>query len=116
VLTTKKLLALTHFISDRQWSGSSWCPSADVYRYHHGWLVKCELAGLEEQDIQLSVKGHDLFIKGSRRDLLVKQGHQSYSMEIAYNRFERVVKIPADIEQAKITTIYQNGMLLIYLE
>jgi HSP20 family protein len=37
-------------------------------------------------------------------------------MEIAYNRFKRVIELPTSLEQAYITTKYRDGMLLIWLE
>jgi HSP20 family protein len=37
-------------------------------------------------------------------------------MEIAYNRFKRVIELPTYLEQACITTKYRDGMLLIWLE
>jgi HSP20 family protein len=37
-------------------------------------------------------------------------------MEIAYNRFKRVIELPTYLEQAYITTKYRDGMLLIWLE
>ena len=111
----KTKFAITHFMSDLRWSGK-WRPAADVYRCAHGWLVKCELAGVTEQDIQLSTQGHYLVVQGCRRDLLVREGHKSHSMEIAYSRFERTIEIPIDVEQASMRTVFQDGMLLIYLE
>lgn len=93
----------------------SWCPPADVYRHRQGWLVKLDLAGVRTEDIQLSVKGRHLNIKGFRRDFVQCEGQQSYSMEIAYNRFEKTIELPSDIETAQIVMDYYDGMLLIHL-
>jgi HSP20 family molecular chaperone IbpA len=37
-------------------------------------------------------------------------------MEIAYSRFERVIDLPADLDQACIATEYRDGMLLIRIQ
>ena len=92
-----------------------WRPAADVYRGIQGWLVKLDLAGVRTQDIELSVSGQSLQIRGVRRDWAIREGQQSYSMEIAYNRFERVIELPSDLGQVDVTTEYRDGMLLIHL-
>lgn len=95
---------------------SAWSPPVDIYRYRHGWLVKFELAGIRTEDIQVSIEGHHLTIQGIRRDWSIREGHRSYSMEIAYNRFERSVELPCKMEEARILMEYRDGMLLISLQ
>lgn len=92
-----------------------WQPLADVYRGSNEWLIKFDLAGVRIEDVELRVNGRRLIIQGLRRDRSILEGHQAYSMEIAYNRFQRVVELPCDIEQADIVTEYDNGMLLVRL-
>jgi HSP20 family molecular chaperone IbpA len=36
-----------------------------------------------------------------------------YAMEIAYNRFERTIELPCDLEHARITVEGREGMLLL---
>lgn len=95
---------------------SIWQPPADIYRIEQGWLIKLDLAGVRSEDIQLSVRGQHLIIQGLRRDWIVEAGQQYYSMEIAYNRFKRVIELPTPLEHARIATEYRDGMLLIWLE
>ena len=97
-------------------ANSCWCPAADVYRTKMGWLVKYDLAGVDPNEIQLVCHGSRLTISGSRRDVVVQQHLCSYSMEISYNRFERTLELPADIETAMTRTEYRHGMLLVWLE
>lgn len=111
----KNQLAIMRFMNSTH-GLSRWRPAVDIYRYNNGWLVKCELAGVSERDIQLEVVGNRLTVSGCRRDLLVREGHTSHSMEIAYNCFERLIDMPGNIETAALSTIYQDGMLLIYLQ
>jgi HSP20 family molecular chaperone IbpA len=37
-------------------------------------------------------------------------------MEIAYNRFERTLELPCDLERARITMECREGMLLLYVK
>jgi HSP20 family protein len=93
----------------------AWQPRADVYRGRHGWLVKLELAGVRVEDVHLTLAGRRIIVEGVRRDFSIREGQRTYSMEIAYNRFERAIDLPCDVEKARIVTEYRDGMLLILL-
>ena len=44
-----------------------WRPPVDIYRTGEGWLVKCDLAGVRREDIQVTAAGRRLTISGVRR-------------------------------------------------
>lgn len=92
---------------------SPWCPAADVYRGHQGWLVKFEVAGVRLEDLELTVRGQHLTLRGFRRDSTALEGCHYYQMEIEYSHFERRLTLPCDLERADITTEYRDGMLLV---
>lgn len=92
-----------------------WQPLADIYRSTRGWLVKLDLAGIKIEDVEVHLSGRQLTVQGFRRDRSIREDHQAYSMEIAYNRFQRNIDLPCEIEGANISTEYDNGMLLVHL-
>jgi len=90
-----------------------WQPSADVYRTRDGWLLKFDLAGVRLEDVTVSVRGRRVSVSGVRRDSMVEEGCSYYSMEISYNRFERFIDMPADLENARVTLQARDGLLLV---
>jgi HSP20 family protein len=92
-----------------------WRPAADVYATRCGWLVKLDLAGVRSQDVEVFVRERRLTVRGVRRDCTLEEGQRHYSLEISYNRFERTLDLPCNVEAARITTDYRDGMLLVYL-
>src|SRR5579864_7170066 len=90
-----------------------WQPSADVYRTRTGWLLKFDLAGVRPEDVTVSVRGRRVSVSGIRRDFIAEEGCSYYSMEISYNRFERSLEMPADLENARITLEARDGLLLV---
>ncbi len=92
---------------------SHWQPAVDIYRTQLGWLVKFELAGVRPEDIEVSAVGRILKVRGFRYDWAMEQSAHSYSMEIAYNRFERKLQLPCHVDPAAITSEYRDGMLLL---
>jgi HSP20 family protein len=94
-------------------TGLLWQPAVDVYRTPKGWLIKAELAGVRPEDIEVSVAGNRLTIKGQRRDWFSEEGCCHHRMEISYSKFERTLELPCNLEQANVTTDYQYGLLLV---
>ncbi len=92
-----------------------WRPSADIYRTRNGWLVKYDLAGVKTDDIEVTVKGSQITIHGFRRDWRLEDGCSHYSMEISYNRFERTVELPGNLEGAQVQIEGREGILLVRL-
>lgn len=113
------LLQLTR----RLWLGRSqrlqpmhWRPAADLYRHPGGWLVKFELAGVAPHEVEVSVHGRHLRVRGRRRDVAAHRQLDCLSLEIAYSTFERVVTLPYDLGQARLETRFQDGMLFVNVE
>ena len=94
---------------------SPWQPSADVYRTKDGWLVKFDLAGVNADEVTVSLRGRRLTLSGVRRDSFVEEGSSHYSMEISYNRFERSLMMPVNLENAQVTVMAREGLLLVRL-
>ncbi len=92
-----------------------WRPAVDIYRHRGGWLIKCDLAGVRREDIEIAVKGSRLCISGVRRDWSIVEGQRAYSLEIAYNRFAREIELPFDLMHASLDIDYREGMLLIQI-
>lgn len=93
-----------------------WQPPADIYRTAGGWLVKFDLAGVHPEDVELEVEGCRLTIRGQRSDWMCHETQHAYSMEISYNRFERVLQLPCDAQKASVASEYCDGMLVVRLE
>lgn len=109
------LLRQSVFLTAAGDSKPYWQPSADIYQTADGWLVKFDLAGVRPDEIELNVSDRRLHIRGVRRDWTIGECQHSYSMEISYNRFERTLEFPCNIQHAETRTEYRDGMLLVRL-
>lgn len=109
-------------LSEQSWklargepAGSWWRPAADVYRTGRGWLLKVELAGVRRDQVEVLCAGRRLIIRGKRLDSPPQQEWQCQSLEISYSYFERSFELPCDLQQARIVTEYQDGMLYVQI-
>jgi HSP20 family protein len=93
-----------------------WQPATDLYRTANGWLVKFDLAGVDPNDVSIEIEGRRLTIHGYRRDWCLAEGCHCQLMEIAYNRFERSLLFPEELQRARISTEFRMGFVLVRID
>lgn len=97
-------------LGDRTWS-----PAADVYRSHDGWIVKVDLAGVNLDDLEITLEGAKMHISGCRRDTSFTDCISYQQLEITYSTFEKTLSFPCSIEGATLLRDYRDGLLLLHL-
>jgi HSP20 family protein len=98
-----------------RFSPKTWQPAIDVFETDTEVVVLVELAGLKEDQIEVTFHDSVLTIRGERKD--IKQGiRRSYSrMEIMWGPFERDVGLSANINRDEIKAFYEAGILEVVL-
>lgn len=87
----------------------------DVVETNDTVVVKAELPGMEPKDVDISVSGGKLTIKGERKAEKEEKGKTFYRMERCYGSFSRTIELPASVEADKAKADYKNGVLEITL-
>ena len=93
-----------------------WCPAADLYQTRDGWIVKVDLAGVNAEDLEITIEGSTLRIAGCRRDTFYGEGIIYQQLEITYSRFEKTLRFPCSIEDAHLARDYRDGLLVLHLK
>lgn len=106
------LLTVAHRVRP---SGRLWNPAADVYRSAEGWIVKLDLAGVCDDDLEIEIDQTSLRVRGCRRDTFFREGFSYHQMEITYSRFEKMIPFPCSIEAASLSHDYRDGFLIVQL-
>jgi len=107
----------TTIVYGRQWSlgyqGQPWRPPTDVYETGDAVVVKLEVAGMSEDDFEITFADGTLLVRGFRHDPAEKLGY--HQMEITYGEFMVEVQLSLPVTVDRIAASYQNGFLLINL-
>jgi HSP20 family protein len=90
-----------------------WVPNTDLYVTEGGLVIKVELAGMRKEDLELTIEGQQLTIRGQRPDGCRASKCHFVVMEISYGAFESVIEIPAGYDLGGARASYQNGFLRI---
>ena len=88
-----------------------WVPNTDVYLTDGGLVIKVELAGMRREDLELTIEGSQLKIRGHRPDGCRAAKCQFMVMEISYGAFESYIEIPSGYDLGRAKASYQNGFL-----
>lgn len=92
-------------------SEGNWVPNTDVYLSDDGLVIKVELAGMRREDLQITIEGNSLRIRGHRGDGCRSASAQFLVMEISYGEFESVIELPEGYDLGQAKAAYQNGFL-----
>lgn len=88
-------------------------PTVDIYDNDENIIIKAELPGIDKKDIVIDVKDGVLTLKGERSfDNEVKK-EKYYCRERTFGKFERVFRLPAEVNPEKISADYKDGILKI---
>ena len=90
-------------------------PATDVYETADSVVVLVEIAGVSAEEIDISVEGKSLTVRGERED---RQRHLSrlyHQMEICCGLFERSVTLPTEVDPQRASATYSDGILAIVL-
>lgn len=86
---------------------NAWEKGEDVF-------VEAEVPGLKSEDVEISVVGHDLTIHG-RRGQEPLEGATYHRRERSTGEFNRVVRLPIEVDASKVEATLKDGVLLIRL-
>ncbi|MGH7024879.1 MAG: Hsp20/alpha crystallin family protein [Caulobacteraceae bacterium] len=92
-------------------NGGTPAPMVDVVETDKEVKISCELPGLEEKDIELSLADDVLTLRGEKRtehDETVK-GYRH--LERSYGAFARSIELPAHVDATKARATMKKGVL-----
>jgi HSP20 family protein len=88
-----------------------WVPNTDVYITDGAIIIKVELAGMQRENLELTIDGPRLRIRGQRPDGCRPPQCKFLVMEINYGGFESVIELPEGYDLSRAKAAYQNGFL-----
>ena len=92
-----------------------WVPAVDIFAAGQDLVIRCELAGVEKEEIDVSLTDGRLWISGERSGA-PDDGVEFYVRERRYGPFERSVKLSRGTQAAQISATVIDGLLEIVVE
>ncbi|MBN1930795.1 MAG: Hsp20/alpha crystallin family protein [Desulfobacterales bacterium] len=92
-----------------------WLPSVDISEDKNSYLVKAELPGMDAKDVDVSLSGDLLTIKGEKKKETEEKDENRYRSERYYGSFQRVFRLPSGVKSDKVEASFDKGILKITL-
>jgi HSP20 family protein len=108
------------FIAKSSWAPTGdgavqahWEPNTDVYVAEEGLVIKVELAGMRSENLEITIEGQRLRIRGERPDVCRAPKCKFLVMSINYGPFESILDLPTGYDLGQARAVYLNGFLRI---
>ncbi len=99
--------------------GGVLAPRVDIAEDDTAVTLTAELPGVKEADIEVSLVGDQLSIKGEKRsehdEKKDMEGRTVHRMERSYGAFQRTLTLPYQVDPAQVSAQFRDGVLTISL-
>ena len=93
----------------------SWFPSVDVSETGKEVIVQAELPGMDPKEIDVSISGDVLTIKGEKKREEEHKDENYHRIERSYGAFARTIQLPTEVDADKAKAVYKDGVLKLTL-
>jgi len=81
----------------------------------HDVTVTAELPGINPEDVDISVSGNVLAIRGEKNEEKEDKKRDYHYVERSYGSFHRSVQLPSSVDPSQVDATYKNGVLTVTL-
>lgn len=85
----------------------------DVYQTDGEIVIQSAIAGIEPEDLDISVEKDVVAIRGKREKQVEEKGQNYFYQECYWGRFSREIILPAEVDSSKAKAVIKNGILTI---
>lgn len=100
---------------NEDWLESEGQLTIDVYQTPQDIIIKSAVAGVKQEDLDISIVGDMITVKGKREQEESVKTDDYFYQECYWGKFSRSVILPSEVDSDRISAILKNGILTIKL-
>jgi HSP20 family protein len=100
---------------DELTTSGSFIPAVDVYEDEHKVVLKLEVPGVKQEDLDVQVENMTLTVRGQRSFEKEEKEENFQRIERRYGSFSRSFTLPNTIDTENVNASYDNGVLKLEL-
>jgi HSP20 family protein len=89
----------------------AFAPRCTIAESENDFEIQVDLPGIQPADLQVEVRGQELWLSGERKQEKEEKGKTYHRIEQEYGRFERVIPLPTPVDEGAVKAEYHNGIL-----
>jgi HSP20 family protein len=90
-------------------------PPVDIYEDEHNIVLKIEVPGIDESDIDVLIQNNTLTVQGERKIEKEEKEENFHRVERQYGRFTRSFTLPSSVDPGQVSAHCDKGVLKINL-
>jgi HSP20 family protein len=95
--------------------GRRWVPPMDLVEAEDHFVLKADLPGLSEGDVNIEVQDGALTISGERKAEHEQREKGWYRIERSFGSFSRSLTLPDGVDPDRIEASFSNGVLEVHI-
>ena len=96
-------------------AAGSFVPAVDIYEDAQKLVLKLEVPGVKQDDLEIHVENQILTVKGERKFETEEKEENFHRIERRYGSFVRTFTLPQTVDTDAVTASYDAGILSISL-
>ncbi len=101
--------------ADSPLTTAAFVPAVDIYEDDKKVMLKLEVPGIEEKDLDVSVENNTLTVKGERKFEKEEKEENFHRIERRYGSFYRAFTLPSTVDTEHVEAKYNAGVLKLEL-
>ncbi len=97
-------------------TNASFVPAVDIYENEHKVVLKLEVPGISQEDLDVRVENNTLTVRGERKLEKEEKEENFHRMERRYGSFYRAFTLPTTVDSEHIDATYDAGILTLALQ
>jgi HSP20 family protein len=93
----------------------TFAPKLEVSEDDDTVTVRAEMPGMTAEDVDLSISGNVLVLKGEKKEEKTEERKGVAYTERSYGSFRREVPLPGKVEEEQVSATFANGVLTVTL-
>jgi len=93
----------------------AWAPVVDVAENENEIVLRAELPGMKQEDIDIELTGDTLTLRGERRFEDEERRDDFVRVERSYGRFQRAFTLGVPVQHDQVRASYRDGVLEVHL-
>lgn len=103
------------FGEEDPWARSAYAraftPAVETFMREGELVVRMDLPGIDPKEVELSVEGDRLTVRGERKENKERKDRDLHIQEVRYGRFERTLALPHGVDADSVKATYRDGVL-----
>jgi len=91
-------------------------PAINIYEQDNGIVLMAEVPGVKPEQLDLTVLGDSVTLKGQRQEEELPDGERFYRRERPAGSFDRTVTLPEAVNPDSVQAQYKDGVLKVRME